>query len=265
MATQPFPNIWIIPLSFRLSLRYAVLSTVVFLLMCSLVSKASSAEFVLNNVNGPPYTTNQGDGFLDVIIAAAFQRAGADVRFVQLPPERGLINANEGIEDGELTRIAGIEAQYPNLIRVPEKTIDWNFSAFARKANFSTRPGWSELYPYSVGIMKGWKIAELNLRETLDLVYAIETSQLFRLLERERTDIVVYSREMGLAYIQSHNLQGVYLIDPPLETREMFIYLHKKHAAFVPQLAQTLRSLKTDGTYARLYNESVGRLTHNKP
>lgn len=214
-------------------------------------------EFVLNNVNGPPFTTAQGDGFLDIVVTEAFKRAGATVRFVTLPPERGLRNANEGIEDGEVTRTAGIELSYKNLLPVPEKLIDWKFSAFSRIPNLNIQPDWRSLAPYTVGIIKGWKIAEKNLLGKQDVVLTGDVSQLFRLLEKERVEVIVYSREMGLAYLLTQGLHGVYILEPPLESREMFIYLHRKHAAFVSKLAESLRSLKVDGTYDRIYRESI--------
>lgn len=239
-------------------------ATLLILLFGSWISP-SYGGFVLNNTNGPPFTTAHGDGFLDILVAEAFKRAGATVRFVTLPPERGLRNANEGIEDGEVTRIAGIELNYRNLLPVPEKVIDWKFSIFSRSPNLDIQSDWHALARYSVGIIKGWKIAEKNLHGKLDVVYAGDVSQLFRLLEKERAEVIVYSREMGLAYLQAEGLHGIYLLEPPLESREMFIYLHSKHAAFVPKLAESLRSLKADGTYERMYRESITQKLQSGP
>ena len=58
---------------------------------------------------------------------------GVELRLVKLPAERGLINANAGIEDGDLARITGLEKQYPNLVRVPEKLVDLDFTAFSKQ------------------------------------------------------------------------------------------------------------------------------------
>lgn len=239
-------------------------ATILFVLHGSWITSVK-ADFVLNNVNGPPFTTAQGDGFLDIVVSEAFKRAGASVRFVTLPPERGLRNANEGIEDGEVTRIAGIELSYKNLLPVPEKIVDWKFSAFSRTPNLALQSDWRSLAPYTVGIIKGWKIAETNLLGKQDVVLAGDVSQLFRLLEKERAEVIVYSREMGLAYLLTEGLHGIYIVEPPLDSREMFIYLHRKHAAFVPKLAESLRSLKADGTYDRIYRESITQKLQSGP
>jgi polar amino acid transport system substrate-binding protein len=223
----------------------------------ALVHAASAPELVLNNVNNPPYTNVQKTGFLDRVGQAAFQRCGLRLRLVRLPPERGLRNANAGIEDGDLTRIAGIEDSYPNLIRVPEKLIDWQFSAFTYRHDLSVPAHWKSLLPYTVGIIRGWKIAETNLGTAKKLVLVDDVDQLFRLLEKRRVDAVVYSREMGLWYLHEHGLRDVQRLEPPLESREMFIYLNKKHAERVAPLAAALRSLKQDGTYERIYRASM--------
>lgn len=221
---------------------------------------ADTPELVLNNVNDAPFTTPQGDGFLDRVAREAFARVGRRVRLVVLPPERGLRNVNEGIEDGDLTRIAGMEKAYPNLVPVPEKIIDWRFSAFARDPALTTTAGWNSLLPYSVGIIRGWKIAETNLAKARKIVYVDNAEQLFRLLANNRVNAVVYSREMGQLLLKQRGLKNIRLVEPPLEAREMFIYLHKKHAPLIPGLARALRSLKADGSYERYYRESVTRV-----
>jgi polar amino acid transport system substrate-binding protein len=215
-----------------------------------------AAELVLNNTNGPPFTTPQRDGFLDRVAGQAFKRAGVSMRLIELPAERGLRNANEGIDDGDLTRIAGLEQQYPNLMRVPERLLDWHFSAFARRADIEV-DGWGSLLRHRVGYIRGWKIAESNLGAAASAVVVDDVDELFRLLALDRVDVVVYSREMGAEYVHRRRLTDVRLIEPPVATREMFIYLHSKHASLVPKVADALRALKADGTYAREYRATV--------
>ena len=241
------------------------------LVMCLMLAWGMSAqaaarqELVLNDVNGPPFTNQQQTGFLDRVGQEAFRRAGLRLRLVQLPPERGLRNADAGIEDGDLTRTAGLEKDYPQLIRVPEKLIDWRFSAFTHRSDLAVPEHWKSLLPYTLGIIRGWKIAEANLATAKKIVLVDDVEQLFRLLEKQRVDAVVYSREMGLWYRREHGLRGVQLLEPPLESREMFIYLHKRHGARVAPLAAALRSLKQDGSYDRFYRESITRALGRAP
>jgi polar amino acid transport system substrate-binding protein len=61
--------------------------------------------------------------------------------------------------------------------------------------------------------------------------------------------------------IRQQDIKGVHALDPPLATREMFIYLNRRHAALVPRLAEALREIKAEGLYDRLYREKVLPLT----
>ncbi|MEW6415728.1 MAG: transporter substrate-binding domain-containing protein [Pseudomonadota bacterium] len=219
------------------------------------VRAAELPVLVLNDANEPPFTTADGQGFLDLVAGEAFRRAGVRLQLVRLPAERGLVNANSGLEDGDLTRIAGLEASYPNLVRVPEKLIDWEFSAFSRQG--PRQASWDSLRTRSMGHIRGWKIYEHKLAATPAEITAEDANQLFRLLQQGRIEIALFERWQGLARIEREQLAGVQVLEPPLARREMYIYLHKRHAALVPKIARALRDIKAEGLYGRLYREKV--------
>ena len=210
---------------------------------------------VLNDTNQAPFTTPDQKGFLDAVASEAFRRAGTKLRLVKLPAERALLNANAGIEDGDLTRIAGLETQYPNLIRVPEKLIDWDFMAFSKDPAMVAH--WDSIRQRQVGYIKGWKIYEQRLAGAPHAINVDDAPQLFRLLDLNRVDVVLYTRWMGEALLRQQGIPGVHALEPALATREMFIYLHKKHALLVPKLTAALRAIKAEGLYDKLYREKV--------
>jgi polar amino acid transport system substrate-binding protein len=222
--------------------------------LCGVVA-AEPRVLVLNDTNEPPYTTPDQRGFLDVIATEAFRRAGATLKLVKLPPERALLNANAGIEDGDLTRIAGLEAQYPNLVRVPEKLIDWQFAAFSKNAAIPAT--WPALRQRTVGHIKGWKIYEQNLAGATRVTTAADPEQLFRLLELNRVEVALYERWLGAALVKQQRLTDVRPLAPPLATREMFIYLHRRHADLAPRIAEALRAMKREGVYERVYRDKL--------
>ncbi len=210
---------------------------------------------VLNDTNEPPYTTPDQTGFLDLIASETFRRAGYKLRLVKLPAERGLRNTNDGIEDGELTRIAGLEQIYSNLIRVPEKLLDWEFTAFSK--NDVIVPSWTKLREYRVGFIRGWKIYEQGLSGASHITMAENPEQLFRLLALERIDVALYEKWLGSALIQHSGPREAHALTPALAIREMYIYLHKRHAASVPAITAALRSIKSEGFYERIYREKL--------
>ena len=207
----------------------------------------------------PPLGNEARTGFLDVIATEALRRIGVGLELIELPAERALINANAGIDDGNITRIAGLDKFYPNLVPVPEKMMDMEFVVFTKRVEVQT-DGWQALKPYSIGIVKGWKILERNIPGEATLTLAEDAEQLFRMLEKDRVDLVLYSRWRGLARIKNRKLSGVRVLTPPLVTKEMFMYLHKKHKHLVPKIAAALRAIKAEGTYQRLFQEKVAPL-----
>lgn len=227
----------------------------VLLLTAGPARAAEIPVLVLNDTNEPPFTTADGRGFLDAVAGEAFRRAGVRLRLVKLPAERALINANAGIEDGDMSRIIGLEAHYPNLVRVPEKLIDWEFAAFGRDAALPAH--WETLRTHPVGHIRGWKIYEQQLAGAPHVVTAEDPAQLFRQLQRDRTEVALYERWQGLSLIRGQGWTDMHVLAPLLAKREMFIYLHKRHAALVPKLAAALRAIKAEGLYDRLYREKV--------
>ena len=220
---------------------------------------AKPLELVLNNPTAPPFTTAAHDGLLDVVVGEAFRRAGLRLRLVTLPAERGLINANEGIDDGDLSRIAGIEKVYPNLVRVPEKIFDMHFVALAR-TDLIRQASWTSLKPYSVGYIKGWKIFEQRLAPETEVTAAAGPQQLMNMLALGRVQFVLYSRWMGLALAKSLGETDIRVVEPPLAKRAMFIYLNKKYSAYLPALAKALRDIKREGMYSRVCIEKFSAI-----
>jgi len=216
-------------------------------------------ELVLNNPTAPPFTTPRHDGLLDIVVGEAFQRAGLKLKLVKLPAERGLINANAGIDDGDLSRIAGIEKVYPNLIRVPEKIFDMDFVAFARNGLIK-KASWKNLQPYSVVFIKGWKIFEQKLLPKTEITTAEGPEQIMDMLALGRVQFSLYSRWMGLAIAKRMGIKDIRVVEPPLAERAMFIYLNKRYAAYVPALAKALRDIKREGMYTRVCRETFSAI-----
>jgi polar amino acid transport system substrate-binding protein len=204
----------------------------------------------------PPLSNSQQTGFIDLVVAEALTRIGYRLKVMHLPGERALINANSGIDDGELNRIAGLNKVYPNLVQVPEKTFEMEFKAFTRKQRFETN-NWNSLRPYTVGIINGWKILERNVPPEVELIKVKNAEQLFALLQNNRVDVVLYGMWQGLNYIKNKHLQNIKILNPPLAKMEMYVYFHKKHSALVPLFSDTLRKMKSDGSYQRIYRRTL--------
>lgn len=216
----------------------------------------ATGTLVLNTGVRMPYTQPNRSGFLDRLVAEVFRRIGikAEVQVYEAS-ERAMQNANGGIDDGIAMRIKGLETQYPNLIRVPEKVIDNDFVAYSRKHRFPTQ-GWDSLAPYHVAHIIGWKVFENHLGERRDVTLVRNAEQLFELLRQDRADVILYERWQGLWWSRQMALDAR-LLEPPLATQEMFIYLHRRHEALVVGVAAALAAMKKDGSYGRIFDETL--------
>ncbi|MGL1862421.1 MAG: transporter substrate-binding domain-containing protein [Pseudodesulfovibrio sp.] len=228
--------------------------------LCSL--GFAQERLVISNVNAQPLSNENSTGMLDLLVIEAGRRIGIVVEVIRLPGERSLQNANSGVIDGDILRIGGLEKFYPNLVSIPEKIMDFEFVVFTQQADVEIE-SWSSLEHFEVGIVTGWKILEINISplkrqdvQNLDL--------LFTLLKKNRADVVVYERYSGLWKAREAGMTNVYVVEPPLEVRPMFLYLNNKHSDLVKPLAEALQAMKEDGTYDAIVKQSLESLSLNR-
>jgi len=220
---------------------------------------AQTGKLSLTTGGAPPLTAAPNHpGFLSELAKALFKRIGVEVEVTTVPTERSLINVNSGIDDGDLFRVAGVEAEYPNVIRVPEKIMDNDFVAFTKRTDIRIR-GWADLQPYSVAYTTGWKIYDRNVKGVQELVTTPSINGLPSLLDKNRVDVILMDRWQGQWVLRQTGHQFI-LQEPPLARVEIFMYLNKKHAALVPRLAQALQDMKADGSYKKIYDATLTRM-----
>lgn len=217
----------------------------------------AAGKIVLNTGVLAPYSTPDRKGFLDQIVAAIFREVGLDAELQVFPTatERSLLNANAGIDDGLALRIAGLEQQYPNLIKVPEVLIVNDFVAYTTKLRFAT-DNWKSIEPYIVSYIIGWKVFERNVPHAKEITLVRDADQLFGLIGNGRADLALYERWQGLERTRALGIKA-YALEPPLARTEMFFYLNKKHEALVPRVSQALARLKKNGTYQRIHDATL--------
>jgi len=193
------------------------------------LSAASEQTLVLNDPTGAPYTNASRTGFLDIIVTEAIKKVGLGIELIRLPAERGLLNANAGIDDGGLSRIAGLEKIYPNLIPVPEILITMSFGSFTRDPRMRISD-WQSLGSHSVGYIRGLKLLENNVPVGTAVTPANDLEQLFTMLGKGRVRVVLYEMAMGLELARKRRMDDVRFLKPALATTPLFMYLHKNIA-----------------------------------
>lgn len=228
-----------------------------FLCFCFLwvgTVQAESERLVVSTNNTP-----MDRQALQALSDEAFRRIGHQLELVSLPSARSLLAANLGEVDGEGLRVAGLASKYPDLIQVPEPYIRISFTAFARDPDIHVKAGWPDLKPYRLAFITGWKMFEANTAGAARIYKLEQAEQMFRMLDEGRIDVALYTLNDGVALARGLGMTNIRPLTPSLKDVDMYLYLHKRHAALVPQLAAALRQMKTDGTQQRILESIVNK------
>ena len=234
---------------------YSIALAISVWLLCPYV-QAQPDVFILNTSTGAPYTTNNQQGFQDLIVAEIFKRIGlkGEVGFYE-SSARALTNANDNLDQGVVMRVRGLEKKYPNLVRVDEPLIRNDFVAYSRDLDLKT-DSWESLKPYTVVYINGWVIFERNLSPSQQYHTVKTPGQMFAMLEKDRVDLVLYERWQGLQNALDSGVQVV-VHEPALASVNMYMYIHKDFAEVAPKIAKALREMKQDGTYQDVYDRTL--------
>lgn len=230
------------------SLLFALFSLII--LQTSLCHGAENLK--INTSIKPPFSTEEENGFFDILVNELFARLGFRVDLVRLPAERALQMANEGLSDGDIPRISGLSSLYPNLIEIEEPVVDYYFVAFSHKNLMPLEFCWEKMAGKRVGFIIGWKIYENLVPKSAKVIRVASPDQLLKLLEGKRIDVALYERYAGRYLIESNNYQGLEECSPPLAVRPMHLYLNKKHQNLAAPLSRELKKMKRDGSWQKI-------------
>jgi hypothetical protein len=167
----------------------------------------------------------------------AFGRMGCGFKLISQPGERAMVDANQGIVDGEAGRISNIDRKkYANLIMVPYPIVTMEDGAYATDHSIKIN-GWESLAgkPYKVGLLKGIKSVEQKLPLYVDkknIVTLSDVEQGIKMLQAKRIDLFIVGTQVeDSAYMQSGAYKEVKRVGI-LETKVLYPWLHKRHRAF---------------------------------
>lgn len=203
-------------------------------------------------------STPEQTGMLDLLIKEAFRRAGLRAEIVFTPTERSMYDVDAGLLDGEINRIEGMEKNFPNLVRVPEPNMTMHFVAFSKRS-YSV-DGWASLQDLHVGVVGGWRILEEHTVDFPKRVLVPSETELFTMLHKDRIDIALYDKLTGYETISRLGYTEIRHLEPPLISRDMFLYMHKSHSSMVRAITEALHGMKLDGTYERIVSETTAHL-----
>ncbi len=224
--------------------------SLLLLLPVGFQGKIISAQelFTINTADSPPYSTPLNTGLYDQVILKVFDALGVTIKINHLSSARSIENVDIGLDDAEYARIKGLNKKFKNILPVDEKLIDFSFTAFSKDRHIRIT-GWDGLKKYNVAFIRGWKIYEINVKNTRSLHVVSSEVELFNMLLKDRVDIILYEKLRGYDFLSKNHISDVFALENPLSVRGMYLYVHKKHENLIPKIENALQELKQGGEY----------------
>ncbi len=190
------------------------------------------------------------------ILKAAYSKMGITVEGKILPANRALVDSNTGFTDGELCRIADIESEHPNLIRIPVPVMTVEIMAYTVDNTFPIK-GWKSFEKRRIGIKAGIRYTEMQTHGMPNVLRSTNHDTLFKLLAANRLDVVIATRSIHPAQGGKEYIETFYIHEPPLAKLQLYHYLHKKHAELVQPITDILSRMYENGKMDEIRNNAV--------
>lgn len=181
-------------------------------------------------------------------LEAVYKRAGLPVEFVPLPQKRSLLLAVDGLLDGDVGRIPGLEETYPSLVRVDVKLLDLIGAAYVVRGQDFGDYRVALLDSLRVGAVRGVLWAEKLMGDRpMEKVNNYET--LFDMLLAGRIDLALGSRSSAEGVLRDDRARyaSIRMMVPAAYQTPFYHYVNRKNADIVPLLEKALRELRAEG------------------
>ena len=185
------------------------------------------------------------------ILTQAYAQLGIPVRFVVVPVLRSLVMWNNGALDSVSFKL--LDEGLPHSIKIPVAINYEEVVAFANNPEIQVH-SYAELTNYTVGYLGGVQILEDRLRDLPKTDVARSLDSLFKKLDAGRKDLVIDSR-YSYCVAKRLGLQRVRLLEPGLEKRLGYHFIHQRHASLAKPIERVLQQMESDGTIKRIQDE----------
>ncbi len=195
---------------------------------------------------------------ISAILEKAYQKLGISISIKYLPGNRALYSSSTGAVDGELFRIAGIEKKYPELLRVIEPILELKTMAYTKNVKFTVQ-NWQSLAPYKLGFLRSFRKAELKT-EGMDTYQDDHLSNLFKLLDKGRIDLVIESQLGASVILQQNSFPNVTALSPPVDRFKIYHYLHTKNKRLLAPLSAILLKMRQSGEIQKIISTTLQKI-----
>lgn len=237
-----------------------IIMVAMVLLSVLTASTVFSAEKIkLATLDWEPYIGQKlkNQGYVAEVVIEAFKQAGYDVHIEYMPWARVVKMTEKGTYDGYFPEYYSDSLKEKNL--VSDAIPGGPLGLFKRKGEAISYSKLQDLTPYKIGVVRGYiNTAEFDAADYLKKDEANDDLQNFRKLLKKRIDLVVADKFVGL-YVMEQNLpeslNKIEFINPPLETKDLFVCIPKNSANASMKMKafnQGLKQINEDGTVKKI-------------
>jgi len=179
------------------------------------------------------------------VLKEAYGRLNISFETSWQPAKRALKIVGSGLSDGEISRVAAIGKIYPELIRVSVPVNHLEGMVYSKNKDLIIN-GWESLEPYKIGIGRGIRFAEMGTNG-MNVLKVNGFTSLFQMLGKNRVDVIVAPKIVGLYQIASFGTEDVVANEPPVIKLNQYHYLNKKHKKLALRLEKVLKEMQEEG------------------
>ena len=200
------------------------------------------------------------------VLQEAYDKLGYKLVVHKLPNLRSLMSANTGKYDGEVSRVADLNAIYPNLHRVPTPINVVNIVALGRPGSPNIQK--IENIRDDPLCVRGNVIVEMLASENhIQCIFVVNIDQVLAMVSLGRAQYALVPETNARISVLHSPHSNVQIISPVLHSEALYHYLNEKNLNLVEPLDKVLKEMRSSGEieqiradyFANRLSQAVGR------
>lgn len=226
-----------------------ILYLVIPVLMIFSCSILANTNFVFATHTKPPLSDK-----IAAVYQEAFERMGLSVEFITLPGRRIIYFVNDGVIDGDASRIKNFQQitsdNTENYLLVDEPIITIELVVIVKKDVDFESVDWETVNTGKVAYISGSMHIKNNVA-VHNRVALSKASTVLEMVKRGRAQSAVLFKVVAKELINNNKDYSNYLkiITKPIDSFYLYPFINKKHIGLREKFIKTLQEMKLDGTY----------------
>lgn len=179
------------------------------------------------------------------LIEELYRQVGVDIETLAIPASRQALMLSQQAVDAIIVYPQGLEQTHGEFIRLPVPITAVRLSLFTGRDDLD----WPLPAGLTLGVLRGIVASDARamLPDDLTLVAVNNPSQMMRMVDRQRLDLVLLPYTEGLGLIGDNGLTEARPLGPVLAEVPVYHYLHQRHQHLVEPLTAVLEDLAASG------------------